>query len=232
MNIQILNLIEGAKQAKGLTVIIDVFRAFSVACYAFDAGVTQIIPVGSLEDAFSLKEKNPSFKLVGERGGIMPDGFDFGNSPFAIHHANLHGTTLVHTTSAGTQGIENAKQASEILTGAFVNADAIVRYIRQQNPEYVSLVAMGWGGDELTDEDTFCATYIRDRLLGLEVDFEEMKRYLTEESTTGKFLDVNDRDSAPFEDFELCLQLNRFPFVLKVIPDEDGLKQLQLIKID
>ena len=28
MNIQILEMIEGARQAKGLTVIIDVFRAF------------------------------------------------------------------------------------------------------------------------------------------------------------------------------------------------------------
>ena len=30
MEINILQLLEGAKQAKGLTVIIDVFRAFSV----------------------------------------------------------------------------------------------------------------------------------------------------------------------------------------------------------
>ncbi len=30
-NVNILHLIEGAKQAKGLTVIIDVFRAFSLA---------------------------------------------------------------------------------------------------------------------------------------------------------------------------------------------------------
>ena len=38
MNIKILKLIEGAKKAEGLTVIIDVFRAFTVACYAFNNG--------------------------------------------------------------------------------------------------------------------------------------------------------------------------------------------------
>ena len=38
MKIEILELVEGAQKAKGMTVIIDVFRAFSVACYAFDAG--------------------------------------------------------------------------------------------------------------------------------------------------------------------------------------------------
>ncbi len=38
-NINILHLIEGAKQAKGLMVIIDVFRAFSLECYLYDMDV-------------------------------------------------------------------------------------------------------------------------------------------------------------------------------------------------
>ena len=46
MNIQILQLIEGAKAARGLTVIIDVFRAFSVEAYLFAQGAEMIIPVG------------------------------------------------------------------------------------------------------------------------------------------------------------------------------------------
>ena len=33
IKIKILHLIDGAKQAEGLTVIIDVFRAFSLECY-------------------------------------------------------------------------------------------------------------------------------------------------------------------------------------------------------
>jgi 2-phosphosulfolactate phosphatase len=44
MHIDILDLIEGAKQAQGLTVIIDVFRAFSTACYVVRNGARQIIP--------------------------------------------------------------------------------------------------------------------------------------------------------------------------------------------
>lgn len=232
MHIQILELTEGAKAAKGLTVIIDVFRAFTVACYAIESGASRIIPVRTLEQAFSLKAKNPMYKLVGERGGIMPEGFHFGNSPFSILHTDLTNSTLVHTTSAGTQGIVNASQASEIITGAFVNAEAIVQYILQKNPAHVSLVAMGWGGMESTDEDKLCAIYIRDRLLGLDPDFDEMKRFITEDSKTGNFLDVSDRESAPIEDFELCLQLNRFPFVLKVIPFQDDLHELQVIKMN
>lgn len=216
MNIHILDGIEGAKKAKGLTVIIDVFRAFTVSCYAFDAGVKTIIPVASLKEAYTLKKEHPSFYLVGERDGIMPDGFDFGNSPHQISRAKLNDATLIHTTSAGTQGIANAVMASEVVTGSFVNAGAIVAYIRKQNPTNVSLVAMGWGGTEPTDEDTLCANYIRDLLCGENPDFEQIRHRLTYESSTTNFLDVTDKSSAPTEDFDLCLQVNRFPFLCKV----------------
>ena len=43
MNIKILQLIEGAKQATGLTVIIDVFRAFTVEAYLVNNGVEKLI---------------------------------------------------------------------------------------------------------------------------------------------------------------------------------------------
>ena len=39
MEIRILHLLEGARAARGLTVIIDVFRAFSLECYLYDMGV-------------------------------------------------------------------------------------------------------------------------------------------------------------------------------------------------
>ena len=56
MQIEILHLIEGAKQARGLAVIIDVFRAFSTTCYAVRNGAAKIIPVGDVDLAYRLKE--------------------------------------------------------------------------------------------------------------------------------------------------------------------------------
>ena len=56
MDIKIYEFIEGAKKAKGLTVIIDVFRAFSTACYLFEQGVKDIIPVESVSEAFHLQK--------------------------------------------------------------------------------------------------------------------------------------------------------------------------------
>ncbi len=123
--INILHLIEGAKQAEGLTVIIDVYRAFSLECYLYDMGVKEIRPVGTIDEAFKLRDSIVDSILVGERGGKKCEGFDYGNSPSTVEPQAVLGKTIVHTTSAGTQGIVNAAGASEIITGSLVNAKAV-----------------------------------------------------------------------------------------------------------
>ena len=129
MNIKILHMIEGAKQATGVTVVIDVFRAFSVEAYLMNSNVKKIIPVGDMQIAHDYKKNNPGVILVGERHGRILPGFDFGNSPSQLEGADLTGKTVIHTTSAGTQGIANAKNADVILTGSLVNAKAVAKYI-------------------------------------------------------------------------------------------------------
>ena len=59
MKVEILYLTDGAKQARGLTVVIDVFRAFSTACYTFGNGAKKIIPLGNIDTAYTLKKENP-----------------------------------------------------------------------------------------------------------------------------------------------------------------------------
>jgi len=229
MKIQILQLLDGAKAAKGLTVIIDVFRAFSTACYAFDQGIGKIYPVGNIELAYQLKENNKAFVLVGERNEQKPDGFDFGNSPSHLEGVNLNGKTMVHTTSSGTQGIANATKATEKITGSFVNAAAIVRYIQQKKPETVSLVCMGYACEYPTDEDTLCAEFIKNELEGKANDFAKMVEVMRLGSGA-RFFDPEKQSWSPQKDFELCLDLNRFDFVLKV-EKEDELNCLRRINI-
>ncbi len=227
MKVEILQLLEGARKAQGLTVIIDVFRAFSTACYAFENGVQLIYPVGDIELAYQLKNQHPDYILVGERNEQKPEGFDFGNSPSQLLEANLTGKTMVHTTSSGTQGIANATEADEIITGSFVNAQAIIDYIRKQNPAQVSLVCMGYSCQYPTDEDTLLAVYIKNELDGISNDFEAM----VEQIRTGdgaRFFAPEKQEWAPTSDFDLCLSLNRFNFVLKV-EQGNGLNYLKRI---
>jgi len=229
MDVQILQLLDGARDARGLTVIIDVFRAFSTACYAYGKDAAKIIPVGNIEKAYQLKKENPEFILMGERDEKKPTGFDFGNSPSLLSSARLSGKTIVHTTSSGTQGIEAALRADEIITGSFVNAAAIVQYIRSQNPETVSLVCMGYACEYPTDEDTLCAEYIKNELQGLDNDFARMKEIIRR-GPGKRFFEPGHQEWAPSNDFELCLQRNIFGFILKV--ENDGsINYLQKVKV-
>ena len=81
MNIKILQLIDGAKKATGLAVIIDVFRAFTVEPYIINNRAKKLIPVGDMQIAYDYKEQNDDCILIGERRGIKLPGFDYGNSP-------------------------------------------------------------------------------------------------------------------------------------------------------
>jgi 2-phosphosulfolactate phosphatase len=228
MEIRILDLIEGAREATGLTVIIDVFRAFSVACYAIEQGVDQIIAVEEVEEAYRLKEEHPEYLLIGEREEQKPEGFDYGNSPSQLLQADLRGKTVVHTTSSGTRGMANAVSADEVITGSFVNAGAIIEYIRKKRPQTVSLVGMGYAGRYQVEEDAACAQYLANALRGQPNDFESMVKLIRE--TSGKRFFLDDRQHyAPREDFNLCLNINRFNFVLKRYAIN---KHLYLKKID
>lgn len=232
MEINILHLIEGAKQARGLTVIIDVFRAFSLECYLYDMGVREIRPVGTVEEAFRLRNTLENSVLIGERGGKKCEGFDFGNSPSSIPAAAVDGKTVIHTTSAGTQGVVNARGASEIITGSLVNAKAVAAYLLHRNPETVSLVCMGNGGVRPAPEDELCAAYIQSLLEGRPLP--DLQQQIAALQTQGgrHFFDPAMQEIFPEPDFWLCTQYDRFPFVIRIEKDDMGwLARKQLIEI-
>ncbi|MBP8958988.1 MAG: 2-phosphosulfolactate phosphatase [Bacteroidales bacterium] len=175
MNIKILEFVDGARNATGLTVVIDVFRAFSVSCYAFNQGASRIIVTNSVDEAFRLKSLYNDALLSGERDERKISGFDFGNSPTEIVLNDLSGKTIIQTTTAGTNGLLNAINADILLAGSFVNAGAIAKYIKRINPKTVSLVAMGYRANQTADEDILCAQYIVDRIKGGRKDFSIIK---------------------------------------------------------
>jgi len=226
LNIKILHLIEGARQAKGLAVIIDVFRAFSTACYVVRNGAVEIIPVGDVDLAYQLKKQNPDYILMGERQGKMLPGFDYGNSPADIQAVDFSGKTVIQTTSAGTQGFANATDADELITGSFVNAEAIAAYIEKKSPAEVSLVCMGTWAVRPAEEDTLCAEYIANRLHNQKIDRQEIYNRLKASKSARKFFDPA-VTWAPEEDFDLCLNIGFCDFVLKAEKSEGGLLVLK-----
>lgn len=230
MNIEILEFKEGAEKARGVAVIIDVFRAFSVACYAIDSGAVRIIATSEIEKAFSLKKSYRNCVLAGERDERKIEGFDFGNSPTEIIKNNLEGKTLILTTTAGTSGLIKASNADIIITGSLVNSAAIIRYIRTISPKHVSLVAMGYRASNSAEEDLLCAEIIKAGLEGVKRNFE--KRISDLRLTSGqRFFKPENIGFSPPTDFFLCTMADRFDFILKGEKRPDGNVDLMRVEI-
>lgn len=229
MKIRILHMIEGAKAARGIAVIIDVFRAFTVETYLMRCGAARIIPVGDVQIARDYYAAHPDAILCGERKGVTIEGFHYGNSPSALEHADLTGKTVIHTTSAGTQGIANAQNADEIITGSLVNAKAIADYILAKNPEEVSLVCMGLNAEHQTEEDNLCAYYIKSLLEGTPAPDWEKEIDILKHTSGAKFFDPARNHIFPERDFHLSVQVDTVPFVLRLKHSPDGLHYMEKI---
>jgi 2-phosphosulfolactate phosphatase len=214
-DIQIADFVAGARQARGLVVVIDVFRAFSLAAHAMARGARRIWPVADIDAALELKTQHPEAILLGERFAKPLPGFDSGNSPADLERFDVRDRTLIHTTHAGTQGLMAAANADEVITGALVNAAAIVAYIQQRTPATVTLVRMGQHATERCVEDDACAELIARRLNGESPDLNTIRTALRAAPSAEKFFDPV-CDWAPARDFDLCTQFDAFDFVLRL----------------
>ena len=121
---------EYATAARGVVIVIDVIRAFSVAAYAFAGGARELWLVRTVQEAFALRERAPESLLAGEVGGRLIAGFDFDNSPARMAAANVRGRLIIQRTGAGTQGAVGAGAATHLLLAALVNARATAAYAR------------------------------------------------------------------------------------------------------
>ncbi len=215
MEIRRLSLIDGAKQARGTAVIIDVFRAFTTAAFIFANGAETIIPVGTVEEALKLRRLNPGWLITGEVHGNKVLGFDFGNSPDEVSKVDFTGKTVIQRTSSGVQGILAASGAEEVLLGSFVMAEATVQQIMRWDPGVVSIVAMGWEGEIPAIEDELCAEYLESRLRDQHPDFPDMVRRIRATPSGAKFFDTTQSQFRE-GDFHAAVSLDKFPFALRV----------------
>lgn len=227
MKIKKFKFLNGASKAEGLTVIIDVFRAYTTAAYLFAKQAKKIFIVSRVETAAKLKKELANPVLIGERKGIKVEGFDFNNSPYFVSQHNFKGKEIILSTSAGTKGIIAAKNATEIVTGSFVNIKATADYIKNKKPELVSLVAMGNNGVTEADEDNLYAQELEKILKGEKISTEpEIKSELRSPAGDRFFAEAT-QSEMPKEDFDYSLKINNFNFVIKAEKKEADIYQLK-----
>lgn len=135
---------------EAIVVVVDVFRATTTMAAAFKNGVRSIRPVATVEEAKEYKEKG---WLVGaERNVKRCDFADFGNSPFDYTPEMVSGKDIIFTTTNGTRAITIAKSAYRVITGAFVNLQAVADFCLFHGRDVVVLCS-GWQ-DKVNIEDT------------------------------------------------------------------------------
>ena len=220
MKVRIESLLEGASRATGSVAIIDVFRAFTTAAVAFANGATKITMVGSVKDALLLREQGVGHFCMGEVKGIMPPEFDFGNSPFELSKAPLQGKTLIQRTSAGTNGIVAATQASCLYAASLVTATATARALRATASDRITLVPMGEEGVERTSEDELCALHLNNLLEGRAGDVHATRQLILAGKEALRFQNPTLPQFVP-DDLAIALDIDRYDFAIRV-DIEDG----------
>jgi 2-phosphosulfolactate phosphatase len=148
---------------KSIVVVVDVLRATSTMCIAFEKGIEKMIPVSTVEEALEYRESNPNYILAAERNGAPVKGFDFGNSPQSYLELDMSGKTVVMTTTNGTKSISIAKKDHDVAIGSLLNLDAISKWLISQERDVIIFCA-GWK-DKFNLEDTLFAGALAQQLV-------------------------------------------------------------------
>ncbi len=227
MRIYRKSLLSGAADCSNTAVIVDVFRAFTCSSILLHYEVERLILEQNPEKALALK-KNSGYLALGEIGGVMVPGFDFGNSPSEIAEAGrefFRGKKIVQRTSAGVRGIFSAvENCRTVYAAAFTTAKALAGLLKKENPSQVHLVAMGHAGEIPTPEDEHCAAYIHSLLdPGSTYDHAGALAQILSHESAQKFL-RGDKPHFPPTDVTWCLQRDIFPFAMKIFAGPEGIE--------
>lgn len=142
------------------TVAIDLLRATTAVCAAFQAGCSSVVPLDTLEDLLPYRELG--FKLAAERGGKKVGDAEYGNSPTEYLRHDMSGIKLAYSTTNGTVTILCGADADITLVGSFSNLTALCERLQKENMDIV-LLCSGWQQD-FCIEDTLVAGAIIEKL--------------------------------------------------------------------
>lgn len=133
-----------------LVVVIDVLRSCTVAPVLFERGLEALTFSASLRQA--RKAAGNGDLLVGERSGMIPEGFNYGNSPAELRRVDFTGRSVVMVSDNAPRSLPSFAGAREVLLGSLYNAGAVARAVHRSGVERVSVVCCGSNGQEDLDD--------------------------------------------------------------------------------
>lgn len=195
-------------------VIIDILRATTTICVAFENGVNSMVPVGTPEEAKVLQSQG--MIAAAERNGETVAGFELGNSPQEYTADVVGGRTIAFTTTNGTRAMRLCSHAANVYIGSFLNIDALAQRLIEEGRDTI-LFCAGWK-DKVNLEDTLFAGALADRIKHVfdaggdavmlardlyEYASQDITGYLQKASHVQRFKTLHVES-----DLDVCMQLN------------------------
>jgi 2-phosphosulfolactate phosphatase len=145
-------------------ILVDVLRTCTTAALLFEGGLNQLDIIDKLKLARQLASDTGA-TLLGERAGLPPEGFNYGNSIAEIRDASI-GKHAVITSENAPKALSLLTSAETLLLGSLYNADAVAKVALQHSKGDIFLVCSGFLGQEDLD-DTLTAGYLAASLKAL-----------------------------------------------------------------
>lgn len=205
-----------------IVVVVDILRATSCMVTGIAHGVNSIRPFVDKDACGEMAKQG--WLTAGERNGKKLEDFDLGNSPFDYMQDFTKGKNIAVTTTNGTVAIEKAKDADEILIGAFLNLSALANYIRLKKQDVVILCA-GWKGKVNMEDSLYAGAltkvlndthdYACDAPLIAESAYKRMENDLVEAVKNSSHAKRLNRLNVT-KDIEFCMRQDEYDCVPKV----------------
>jgi len=205
----------GARDARGVVVVIDVLRAFSVSAYALAGGARECILMPTVDEARSMARRIPDAIISAEENALPVPGIAISNSPTQVRAAHMEGKTLIQRSSAGTPVMGAVRSGEAMLAGSLVVASATAQACLLRHPTVVTLVA---SAD--FPEDHACAKFIEAVLRGVPLDLDALLWPLRESERYRKVM-AGLWPGFPPTDIELALAVDRFDFAMPATRVDD-----------
>jgi 2-phosphosulfolactate phosphatase len=168
------DLLPAIESAGKAVVAVDILRATSTMVTAFEKGAQTIHPVTTLEEAQALASQIPDRVLIGEVSSLKPEGFDFDNSPLALHQAErLSEKPLIMRTTNGTKLLKlfQGSGIAQVYIGSFLNLEALSNALLTQNT-YILICCAGDSGQFSLEDAGFAGALIQSLQANQEHPFE------------------------------------------------------------
>jgi 2-phosphosulfolactate phosphatase len=208
--VEIIHLVgvEGARQARGMVVVIDVIRSFTVSAYALAGGARECLLVPTVGEALALHALIPGSLVSAEEQALPVPGVPISNSPTQVKAADLRDRVLIQRSTAGTTVMAAVESHGDIYAASLVVAEATVKACLSKRPRVLTLVA---SADH--PEDHACARYIEGLLRGERLDIDALLQPLRDGARYARAMSGT-WPGFPPSDLDLSLATDRFDFAM------------------